>query len=702
MSEQLIVVKTEEGVLDLVNYIKDKEFISFDTETTGVTEDSEVIGFSVCADPEVAYYVILAYWDVSKPDNAQMTYLPTKNAAKILLQALKGKKLILQNAPFDCAMTFRNFGVELMPSVHTDTLMLGHLLNENRSNGLKERGIELFGEDAVKQQVEMKESVHRNGGVLTKDKYELYKADPDLMAHYGAKDAILTLKVFYHDVEELFEQGLDKFFYDDETMPLLRGPTYDMNTTGLRVDPVKLQNLKMSLETECLKLDGFINKEIAICVRDEYPGTSKATTFNMGSGQQLSWLLFIKLQREFSVLTKEGKLLCKALNMKVPYTKSAKRELISVIEQNKGKVWAEASYNKKTKKMGRPKVIGHPWKYLSCGKESLKKYESRYKWVEAFLKYTKAKKLLTTYVKGIEARARYNIIHPNFLQHGTTSGRYSCKNPNFQNLPREDKRVKECIVAREGKVFVGADYSQLEPRVFASFSGDKRLLECFSTGDDFYSVIGVEVFDKQGLSLKKKDPESFAARYPALRDISKVVGLSSVYGTTAYQMAPAIGKTVKEAQEIMDNLFERFPGIKKLMLDSHKQAVKDGYVTNLFGRPRRMPQARMIPKLFGKTPHSELDYEWRNILNLACNHRIQSTAASIVNRSAIRIHSECAKLGLDAKIVLQVHDSLIVECSSYQAEEVAAIMKECMENTVVLPGVSLEAIPKIGTDLVQV
>ena len=279
MEEQLIIVKTSEQLQELIEYVKDKDYIAFDTETTGTEKESQIIGFSVCADLEKVFFVTLSYWDTA---SSRLIDLVTKNYAKALFSGLIGKNLIMHNAVFDCAMVKNNYGIDLMPSVHTDTMILGHLLDENRSNGLKERAVELYGEDVCKEQAIMKDSVVKNGGVLTKDNYELYKADADLIAYYGAKDAILTLKLFYNDVPQLFDQNLDKFFYEDESMPLLRGPTYDMNTTGLRVDPEKLQALRGTLEAECLELKSFIYKEVTPLVRDKYPGTGKKNQFNIG------------------------------------------------------------------------------------------------------------------------------------------------------------------------------------------------------------------------------------------------------------------------------------------------------------------------------------------------------------------------------------------------------------------------------------
>lgn len=700
--EKLIIIRTLSELKKLEHYLKDKEYVAYDTETTGVEKESEIIGFSICADMEVGYYVILSYWDVS---SSRLISLETKEGAKGFLEELKSKSLIMHNAPFDCWMTANNYQVELMPSVHTDTLILGHLLNENRSNGLKELGVALFGEDSRKEQIEMRESVYNNGGVLTKQLYELYKADADLIAKYGAKDAILTLKIFYELVPQLLDEGLDKFFYDDESMPLLRGPTYDMNTTGLRVDPEKLANLKATLQAEIAEAKAFILREIEPHIKDKYPGTSKAKTFNIGASKQLAWLLFIKLENEFGTLTDSGKEVCKFLDLKLPYSPGAKREFIRVCQENFGRVYEEARVNPKTGKMGRPKKIGEPWNYLAAGKATLGKLAPRYKWVQKLLEYAKNTKLLSTYVEGIQARMKYNVIRPNFLQHGTTSGRYSCKNPNFQNLPRDDKRVKSCIISRQGKVFVGADYSQLEPRVFASFAGDKRMLDGFKNGDDFYSVVGIPLFDRYECSLKKGDKTFFRKVYETEGNQSKVVSLSAPYGKTAFSLSLMLGVSTERAQEIIDSYFEKFPGVKQLQLDSHEMAKRDGKVVNLFGRPRRMPQAKDIKKIYGNTAHAELPYAARNLLNLAINHRIQSTGASIMNRAAISTWKRIRELAktdsrwLEVRVILQVHDELILEGPAALEEQMIAELKIAMENTVTLPGVDLIAEPKAAYNL---
>lgn len=692
LSPQLIVIDTVQGIRELKTYLEGFEAISFDMETTGLTKRDEIIGFSVCAEESKAFYVILAKYDKSLD---KLVYLQLFDESKEIFELLKTKSLVAHNAVFDCMMIESQFKVSLVGSVHTDTLIMYHLLNENRSNALKELAKDLFGESATQEQIEMKASVLANGGQLTKDKYELFKADAYLIGKYGAKDALLTYKLFVKGIVELEEQGLYDFFYNDESMPLLRGPTYDLNTVGLMIDTQALAKLKKTLQAEALEDRAFIYKEIEAHIKDKYPDTNKKNRFNIDAPQQLSWLLFSKLGLEFTSLTKGGKIVAKALGLK-QWSAAEKRNLVHSMERAKGSVYAPEGRNVKTGKVQKAKKVKDFWTYMTVDKTALKKYAPRYTWIARLQEYQKRTKLLKTYVLGIESGVNYGVIQPSFLQHGTTSGRYSSKKPNFQNLPKKDTRIKSCIMARPGKVFVSADFSQLEPRVFAYISGDKNLMKAFNGTDDFYSIIGMGVYNKTDCTSSKEElPDSFRVKYSNLRDSSKVIALASVYGASAWQLAKDTKKSVDDTQLDIDNYFESFPGVAKMMTDAHEKAKKDGFVTNIFGRPRRIPDAKRIGRLFPDVAHADLDYPDRKILNLAVNHPIQGTGASIVNRAMIAFNQGIKDRGLAAKIVSQIHDEIIVECDEAIGAEISVLLQLSMENTVTLDGVPLEAIPRI-------
>ena len=698
MLPKLVVIRNIEELHELSLYLKDKEFIAYDTETTGLTSKDQIIGFSICASEDEAFYVVVSEWN-SKTQTLDPVGDDTYRSNILrLIGDLTTKCLIMHNSVFDCYMTESFFKVNLMPALHTDTMILAHLLDENRRVGLKELGASMYGESSTQEQAEMKASVLANGGKLTKSQYEMYKANGELLGKYGAKDAWLTYKLFLDLVPQLYAQGLDKFFYEDESMPLLKGPTYQLNTTGIQIDTNKLLSLKKTLEAECLEAKDFIEKEVYAKVKEKYPATNKKNTFNIGSGQQLSWLLFGQYELEFNKLTKGGKAVCKALGLRPPYTKGAKREFILTCLDNVGKVYQpEAAVNGKKV---RAKLYSEPWKYIEVDKKTLKRLAPKYKWIERLLEYKQKEKLLKTYVLGIEKRLQYGVIRPSYLQHGTTSGRYASRNPNLQNLPRDDQRIKECCVARPGKVFVSADFSQLEPRVFAYYSGDARLMQAFDGTSDFYSVVGKEVYGKyDALPQKDGHPDAFGVKYKKLRDMSKTIALAVAYGASSFQLAPTTGKSAEETQEDINEYLERFPGVKKMMLDAHEIAKKTGQVTNVFGRPRRIPEAKRITKLYGNIEHSELPYDARKLLNMACNHRIQSTGASIVNRAAIKFYNDCKELGLNCRLVSQIHDELVAECDEQDAETTSLLLQNAMETTTVLPGITFEAVPRISKNL---
>lgn len=697
MKPQLIVVDSVQGIKDLEEYLLDKDYVAFDCETNGVHKGATVIGFSVCAEDSKAFYVLLEGW------NEELLTVLTIDEVLPLLNLIKTKSLLMHNAVFDCRVVEDYFKVSLIQSLHTDTMILAHLLNENRRVGLKELSKEYFGLDSANEQAEMKASVLANGGKLTKDTYEMYKCDPYILGTYGAKDALLTYKLFMELVPDLFEQGLDKFFYEEESMPLLKGPTYQLNTVGLKVDQQGLISLRKQLEAECAEAKDFIYSEINEKIKTLYPGTNKKNTFNLGSNQQLSWLLFGIYTLEFGTLTDAGKDACAALNLRLPYNLAAKRDFIRTCQLAFDKKMPMAPESIINGKKVKAKYFKQPWAYIGVDKKVLAKLAPKYKWIERLLEYQRKTKIINTYITGIEERIQYGVIRPSFLQHGTTSGRYASRDPNFQNLPRDDKRIKECIVARPGKTFVGADYSQLEPRVFAYFSNDKRLLAALNGEDDFYSVIGMEVYGKYDcIPRKDGSPEAFGIKYKRLRDLSKVIALASTYGATPSQLSSTTGKSREDTAADIDAYFESFPGVLRYMRDSHEHAKSRGSVTSLFGRPRRMPEALKIDKVYGKKPHSEYPYEVRNILNLAVNHRIQSTGASIVNRAAIKFYNDINELGINCQLVLQVHDSLIAECDIKDQETVSIILQNAMETAVDLKTVRLEAEPKCGNNLGKV
>lgn len=692
MTPELIVIETMDGVAKLREYLKDKELVAYDSETTGLTDRHQVVGFSVCAEEAKAYYVILKYWDTT---TRQLLDTPAAIRIEELFKELATKSLIMHNGVFDAMMADSNFRVRLIDNLYADTMILAHLLDENRPVGLKPLAAVMYGESARAEELEMQASVLKNGGIWLKTNKEIYKADKEILAKYGAKDAQLTFRLFQDLVPQLVAAGLDKFFFEDECMPLLRGPTYDLNVTGMTVDVNELSKLKATLLAESEECKAFIMREISLRIKDRW-----GAKFNLGSPSQLSELLFGIYKLEFGSLTKAGKEVCKYLNMRIPYVASQKRQFIAECLQRQGEIMVPASIVNGKKKAA--KKLGAPWKYIAADKDAIKPHTKKYEWIQKLADYQKKQKLLGTYIKGVEERVQYGIVRSSYLQHGTKTGRLSSQNPNLQNLPRDDQRIKHCYKSRPGKVFVAADFSQLEPRTFASYSQEPKMMAAFDGTSDFYSVVGIDTFEIfDAVPLKEGPENAFGKKYKKLRDAAKAEALAFTYGATPFKVSKITGRTVEETAEDRARYFEKFPGAKQIMLEAHNLVKKQGWVENLFGRRRHLPEAKMIGKWYGNIAHEELPYEARNILNKACNFRIQSTGASIVNRSIIAFYKIAKEAGLDFKLVSQIHDELVIETPEAQASDIAALLRHCMENTVVLPGVPLEAIPAIKTTLAK-
>lgn len=750
MNEKLHIIRNASDLANLIGYLSDKDLIAVDTETTGVHIGCQVIGISVCAQEDEAYYVVTHEWDKDKQELVcNFDVVPLIDD---FLRSLEGKKLVMHNAVFDCRVIYDNYKVQLIQDVFADIMVMAHLVDEEGPKALKELGTALLGGNATKEQEAMKASVIANGGVWQDGKgsnKEMFKANIRLLAEYGAKDAILTYILFLILCGKLIDENLTDFFFNEESMPLLRGPTYDLNTVGLKVDLSAIKQYEKEMTHEIERLKGQLTEDLA-----SY--TAEREEFSITSNQDLAWLLFIKMGFVYRGLTPAGKTLAKDLLGRVPYSNADKRKFINTIISERKSLEAQleaieaksthgikelksqrAKLNRDHKKDPHPDYdnklgqIEHyieilekplktlrsritklyPEKYIQADKDTLKDISGNAKWISTLLKLKSEEKLLGTYIQGIQERVHYGIVYPRFNQTGTPSGRYSSSDPNFQNLPRDDKRVKSCIIARPGKVFIGADFSQLEPRVFSSISGDERLLECFEKGEDFYSVVGIAIFGRYDCSAYKNDPNAFATKYPVERQIAKQVCLASAYGTTAHKQAQVLrdeaGKSldVERCQEIIDDYFTRFPKVKAMMIGAHDEAKRDGVVFSLYGRPRRLPLAQKIGRMYPKMKHADLKYEDRTVLNLSMNFKCQSAAASIVNRAAIRFKAETMArtsqdpLWAQVVVVLQVHDELVAEAPEALQEATAALLKDCMENTTLLPGVRLLAEPKIARNL---
>ena len=286
--------------------------------------------------------------------------------------------------------------------------------------------------------------------------------------------------------------------------------------------------------------------------------------------------------------------------------------------------------------------------------------------IEPLLRYRQLTKLNSTYVEGllrlVDSRGR---VHSTFDQTATATGRISSSEPNLQNIPvrtEEGRESREAFLPREGWVLLDADYSQIELRLMAHFSGDPALINAFRQGEDIHARTASEIFDV---------PPEWVT--PELRSRAKAVNFGLIYGISGFGLSRNTGVSRKEAAAFIEKYFQTYPGVKRFMDRTAAEGADRGYAETLMGRRRYLPELRS-PKApvreFGK--------------RAAMNTPVQGTAADIIKLAMVRIDRALREAGLQSRLILQVHDELLLECPPEETEQAAALLREAMEGAISL------------------
>lgn len=295
--------------------------------------------------------------------------------------------------------------------------------------------------------------------------------------------------------------------------------------------------------------------------------------------------------------------------------------------------------------------------------DSLEKIKDSHPIIEKILDYRQLVKLNSTYVEGMIPfiNEKTGRIHTYFHQTVTSTGRLSSTEPNLQNIPTRTelgKKVRKVFKPGEGKVFLDSDYSQVELRVLAHMADDKTMIDAFNSGEDIHTVTASQVFNVPIEDVSKQ-----------LRSRAKAVNFGIVYGISDFGLAEQIDIKRNEAKQYIEQYLETYSGIKQYMSEIVEEAKRKGYVKTLYGR------RRYIPELNSK------NYMIRQFgSRAAMNTPIQGTAADIMKIAMIKVYNELKKRNLKSKIILQIHDELLVETVLEEKEEVRQILEECMES----------------------
>ena len=410
---------------------------------------------------------------------------------------------------------------------------------------------------------------------------------------YSCEDADMTLRLMHKLDKELRAVHNETLFYDIE-MKLLP-VLMDMELTGIKIDRPFFKKMSRKMSQQLTDLEKEIFGEAGM-------------EFNINSPHQLGTVLFEKLQLPGQKKTAKTK----------KYSTD-----VSVLK----------------------KLAAYPHKLpkLALRYRTLTKLKSTY--LDALLKLVDP----TT-----------ERIHTSYNQTVAATGRLSSSNPNLQNIPirgEEGREIRKGFVAQDGHLLMSADYSQVELRIFAHYSGDEAFIDAFNRQEDIHARTASEIM---GLDLEAVTPE--------MRRIAKAINFGIIYGMGAYKLGDELDIDLKSAKEYIDTYYQRYTGVARYREDILKQARGQGYVSTLFNR------RRYLPNIHHQEPRIRAEAE-----RMAINTPIQGTAADIIKMAMINIHDRLMKEGFNTKLLLQVHDELVFEVPEQEIEAIRKMVKDEME-----------------------
>jgi DNA polymerase-1 len=586
-----VVVRDRVGLEAMLTELEAAPAFALDTETTGLAPlDSELVGISLCARAERAFYVPV------KP-----CLFPEGRAA--LLEALRplltsGKRERFgQNTKFDW-LVLGAAGLEI-PSPAFDTLVASFCASggDTRTHGIDALALRHFG---IKK-IPTSELIGKGKTQVTMDQVPVEK-----VAEYACEDADVAFRLRSVLEKELEENAATKLFHELELplVPVLAA----MERRGIRLDTALIATLAAEMEKELVTLTHKVQ---------EHAGEN----FNVNSTKALGEILFEKLRIQ------------------------------------------DAAGVKRVKKTQTGWATDADTLSLLYGDVPI---------VAALLEYREVQKLKSTYVDALPlyVSPRTGRIHCSFSQVSAATGRLASSDPNLQNIPvrtARGKRLREAFVPRapdsHGEwVLVSADYSQIELRVMAHLSGDEHMRRTFEQGKDVHAATAARVFGVM--------PELVTRE---MRDKAKVINFGLLYGMGPQRVARETGMTLPEAKTFVERYFASFPTIRAWMDRLLAEARTKGYVETLLGRRRRVPELNSSDnrvRVFAE--------------NAALNTPVQGSAADIIKRAMLDLEHALERSSFAGRMLLQVHDELVLECPARELDATRDLVRTCMENAVKL------------------
>ncbi|MBT7478795.1 MAG: DNA polymerase I [Gammaproteobacteria bacterium] len=383
-------------------------------------------------------------------------------------------------------------------------------------------------------------------------------------------------------------------------------------------------------------------------------------------------------QVEMPLLEVLGKIERNGVKVDVSMLQRQSQELALKIEEIEKKAFAEAGdpFNLSSPKQIQEILYGKlelpvlkktPKGQPSTAEAVLQELAQDYPLPQLILQHRSMSKLKSTYTDKLpkEINPATGRIHTSYHQAVAVTGRLSSSDPNLQNIPirsEEGRRIRQAFIAGEGKVLLAADYSQIELRIMAHLSGDEGLLQAFRSGEDVHRATAAEGFEVEPGEVTTEQRRS-----------AKAINFGLIYGMSAFGLAKQLSTTRNVAQTYVDLYFERYPGVKKYMEETQEQARQQGYVETLFGRRLYLPE-------INSRNGQRRQYAERTAINAP----MQGTAADIIKRAMITVEGELTSGGLDAMMIMQVHDELVFEVAERDLELLTTQVKEQMEGAATL------------------
>lgn len=532
--------------------------------------------------------------------------------------------------------------------------------------------------------------------LLAQDTVYLLSSDSFSVADWDTVTARLfagDIKLVMHDAKptyvELLEAGLaaQGVLFDTSIAAYLLDPTasaYDLERVALSYLNRELPKVDLTAEDAFSPLGGRDSALATMTANVEAVADIYAEASARLEEQGMHKLFFEMEMPLMTVLAEMQQAGCKAdADQLCAFGEQLDTRIAALTEQ----IYAAAGHEfniQSSKQLGVVlfEELGLPYKKktktgYSTSAEVLESLAGYHPMIADVLEYRQLTKLKSTYVDGLlKVIAPDGRIHSHFQQTVTATGRLSSVDPNLQNIPVRTelgRELRRMFVAEQGRVLVDADYSQIELRVLAHVADDDAMIEAFRGGQDIHATTASKVY---GVPVEEVTPQ--------MRSSCKAVNFGIVYGISDFSLAQDIGVTRKEAAAFIQSYLDTYPGVHHYMESIKQSARETGYVETLFGRRRALPE--LNSKNFNLRSFGE---------RAAMNTPIQGTAADIIKIAMLRVRDRLKAEGFEARLILQVHDELILEAPEHEAERAAALLREEMEHAAELR-VPLVAEAKIG------